>query len=231
MLLLSSLLLLSCNGGYRITGSIATDMLNGKYVYVKGNRGDVQHILDSCIIEDSRFAMQGSVDSSFIASLFVGETPVVPFVLEPGNICIDITSDAVAITGTPLNNQLWELMSQKLAIEKQMDELERMEISLILDGCTAEAAASYVSASIDSVGTAMEQLMNGFIRENIDNVLAPCVFALMYSAVPVPLMNSNLEKLYNDAPEQFRNDAFVKRFYDVARENVRRMNNHTSFEQ
>ena len=213
----------SCGKGYRIEGSVGSDILDGMSVYVKSEINGAVVKTDSAVVEKSRFFMAGSVDSSFMASLYIGEQPVVPFVVEPGNINIHIAEELVSVKGTPLNNELWALMQQKIELEKRMYELERAETAMILEGATAEAAAEFMGDSITYVGESMERLMNGFIRENLDNVLGPCVFALFYSAVNIPIVTAELESIYNDAPETFRNDSFVEYYYEIARENSRRM--------
>ena len=225
LFLLSLLLALfaSCEKGYRIEGYVDGDILDGMPVYVKSEINGAVVKLDSAVVEKSRFFMAGSTDSSFITSLYIGEQPVVPFVVEPGRIDIHISEEQVSVKGTPLNNELWTLMQQKMELERRMYELERAETAMILDGATAEAAAEYMGDSITYIGESMEMLMNGFIRANLDNILGPCVFALFYSAVNIPIVTGELESIYNDAPDMFRNDSFVKYYYEIARENSRRL--------
>lgn len=217
------LFVVSCGNDFSVNGTISSNVIDGEYVYVKRVESGVAITIDSCKVSHSSFKLHGVADSAFIASLYIGNTPILPFVAEAGDIDIDITDNAVLVGGTPLNDKLNALILEQSRLEARMTELERMESSMILNGSTAEAAADYVRDSIDAVGASVERLMNSCVRENFDNVLGPCIFALMYSAVPAPILNSELEALFDDAPESFRSDAFVKAFYDVARENARRL--------
>ena len=226
-LILSAIVFIACNEGYSVKGTIATEVLDGRNVYIKRNIDNTFVIIDSCKITHSTFELTGKADSSHMVALYIDDTPIIPFVAERGRMEIDIQEAGVTIKGTPLNDKLNSLMREQAELEKRMNRFERIETAMILEGSTAEAAQAYVSDSIDAIGAAMEMLMNGYIRKNFDNVLGPCIFALMYSAMPIPLMNDELESLYNDAPVTFRNDAFVKKFYNVARENARRLENGT----
>lgn len=222
-LLLLSLLVISCGDSFCVKGSIVSDVINGEYVYIKRVDNGVTHTIDSCKVRHGAFEMSGTSDSAYIVSLYIGNIPILPFVAERGNIDLQITDDAVTVGGTPLNDELNALIRRQASLERRMTELERLETSLILNGSTTEAAADCVSDSIESVGAVVQELMNSYVRRNFDNVLGPCIFALMYSAVPSPILDDELESLYNDAPEAFRNDSFVKAFYDVARENAARL--------
>lgn len=222
-LFLLSMILISCGNDFRVKGTISSDVINGEYVYIKMVENGVTHTIDSCKVQHGAFEMSGNADSVFITSLYIGNVPILPFVAEKGNIELQITDNAVIVGGTPLNDELNALIRKQAALEERMAQFERLETSLILNGSSAEAAADSVSDSIAAVGAAVEALMNDYVRRNFDNVLGPCIFALMYSAVPAPILDDKLNALYNDAPSAFRNDAFVKSFYDVARENASRL--------
>ncbi len=222
-LFLLSIALLSCGNDFRVKGTISSDAVNGEYVYIKRVENGVVHTIDSCLVQHGLFEMGGTADTAFITSLYIGSVPILPFVAERGCVEMQITDNAVIVSGTPLNEELNELIAKQASLERRMTELERLETSLILNGSTAEAAADCVSDSIEAVGASVQKLMNSYVRRNFDNVLGPCVFALMYSAVPAPILDDDLESLYNDAPPSFRNDSFVKTFYDVARENAARL--------
>lgn len=217
------LLLASCGDKFSVKGTLATDILDGEYAYVKCDVDGGVVTIDSCRVLHSAFELAGTVDSIQLASLYIGNTPIMPFVLEKGDISIDIVPNSISIGGTPLNEELGKLMNEKATLEARMVEIGRLEASMILNGHTPEAAAAFVSDSIAALGVSMESMMNVYIRRNYDNVLAPCIFALLYSAVSVPILSPELERLYEDAPESFRRDAFVNSYYSAAQENMSRM--------
>lgn len=229
-LLFLSLFIVSCNNDFCVKGTILSDIINDEYVYIKKMEGGVYRTIDSCRVSHGAFEMCGPVDTAFIASFCIGNVPVFPFVAERGTIEFEITDNMITIGGTPLNEELNTLVREQAQLEARMTELERRETSLILNGCSAEAAADCVNDSIEIVGEAVEKLMNSYVRRNMNNVLGPCIFAMMYSAVPAPILNTELETLFNDAPDAFRNDSFVKAFYDVARENAARLKQQRLFD-
>ena len=104
-----------------------------------------------------------------------------------------------------------------------MYELERMEAALILEGHTAESAAVQMEDEFASVGDSLDKYVEDFIKEHYTTVLGPCVFQLLCSAMPYPLMTKQVERLLNDAPESFLSDPYIESFIFAANENKRRM--------
>ena len=114
-------------------------------------------------------------------------------------------------------------MQQKNSFDQRINELERKETSLILDGETPESAAEKVEEEFAAVGDSLDNYVENFIKEHYHTVLGPCVFQLLCSTMPYPLMTKQVERLLNDAPHSFLSDPYVKSFIDAAEENKRRM--------
>ena len=223
LLLFTWFLTVSCNGGYSLKGT-TDNFRDGSRVFLKTQNTDGWVTIDSCDIIHGAISMQGSADSSFVASLFIDAEAVVPIIIERGDITVDMSVNDVRISGTPLNDRLSLFIDEKNRLEYRMADIERWEASLILEGHTAASAASVVRDSIASVGDAMDAYVENFIKENYNTPLGPCVFRLLCGTLPYPLMTKQIERIFADAPPVFMNDFFVREFVAACKANERILN-------
>ena len=217
-----SLLTSSCGAEFTLHGNTES-YFNGSKAYLKVEAGDDWEALDSCDILHGKFKLQGAADSTFVTALFIGEEAIIPVVVEEGEIKLDISKHSITIGGTTLNSALSEFMQKKSLFEQRMYELERLEASLILDGHTAESAALQMEEQFELVGDSLDTYVESFIKEHYNTVLGPCIFQLLCSSMPYPLMTKQVEELLSGAPESFLSDEYVKSFIAAAEENKRRM--------
>ena len=63
-----------------------------------------------------------------------------------------------------------------------------------------------------------------FIVENFDNILGPGVFMMMTSGYRYPVLTPQIEDIMSKATDKFKNDPYVKDYYQVATENQARQN-------
>ncbi|MBQ2779874.1 MAG: DUF4369 domain-containing protein [Bacteroidaceae bacterium] len=215
-------LLASCLGKYSLKGS--TDgFYNGEQAYIKVDSGGVWHTVDSCDILHGCFEMSGEVDAPFLTSLFIGEEAIMPVIIESGDIVVNLSMRDANVSGTNLNDQLSRFIEDKDVFERRIMEIERRETALILDGHTAESAAAEVREAIAAVGDSMNLFVEKTIRDHYNTVLGPCIFQLLCSAMPYPLMTKQVEGILADAPQSFKDNHFVKMFVAAAEENMQRM--------
>lgn len=215
-------LLASCLGKYSLKGS--TDgFYNGEQAYIKVDSGGVWHTVDSCDILHGCFEMSGEVDAPFLTSLFIGEEAIMPVIIESGDIVVNLSMRDANVSGTNLNDQLSRFIEDKDVFERRIMEIERRETALILDGHTAESAAAEVREAIAAVGDSMNLFFEKTIRDHYNTVLGPCIFQLLCSAMPYPLMTKQVEGILADAPQSFKDNHFVKMFVVAAEENMQRM--------
>ena len=217
-------MLFSCSERYCIKGT--TDgFYNGEQAYIKVDSGGTWYTIDSCDILHGCFEMSGEVESPFLTSLFIGEEAIMPVIIECGDISVDLSMRDANISGTNLNNQLARFIEDKEEYERLIMDIERHETSLILDGKTAESAAAAVRDSLTAVGDSLNKFIEKSIRKHYNNVLGPCLFQLLCSAMPYPFISQEVERILADAPQSFKDNHFVKRFIEAATENKRRMSN------
>ena len=94
--IISALIFTSCASEYRIEGSSSVSRLDGKMLFVKVPQGETMISVDSAEVVHGLFQMEGAVDSTMIASLYMDDQSVMPLVIEKGNIQIQIENTRIA---------------------------------------------------------------------------------------------------------------------------------------
>lgn len=215
-----SMALLSCQQSFYICGT--TDALNidGRMVSLKiadalGN----WHTLDSCEVTHGSFDMEGNADSVQVATLFVEESPLMPVIVEPGNIELTINSQKLFAAGTRLNNRLYAFIEDKANIDKKVSELEHAESQMIMKGLPDDYISHYVDSAYISLSDEMSRLVTGFISDNYSNVLSLCGLSMIINGLPRPVITPLIQKVLDTAPQSFKDNPFVRSYIDAAEKN------------
>lgn len=69
-----------------------------------------------------------------------------------------------------------------------------------------------------------DKLITSFVTDNFDNVLGPGVFFLVTMGNQYPMLSPWIEDIMSKATDHFKNDAYVKDYYQKAQENQAIMN-------
>ena len=221
----SAILLLafaSCSTGYKIEGNSSVLRLDGKMLFVKIPQGNQMIKIDSAEVIHGIFSMEGIVDSTVIASLYMDDESIMPFVVEDGDIKIQIDNAHIMVSGTPLNDKLYHFVKSRNILEDRAYEVERMESRMIMDGKSEEEIALEVGKEREKLSKELDELAKTFIQENYDNVLGPGVFIMLCNSFPYPVLTPVIEEIVNGAPEKFKNDTMVKGYMEIARENMKK---------
>ena len=117
----------SCASEYKIEGSSSVSRLDGKMLFVKVPSGDRMLSIDSAEVIHGMFKMEGITDSTSMASLYMDDESIMPFVIEKGKISISIDNARIVVTGTPLNDRLYDFVGKKTSLDDRAYELERQE--------------------------------------------------------------------------------------------------------
>ena len=216
------LALSSCSTGYKIEGSSSVLRLDGKMLFVKIPQGNQMIKIDSAEVIHGIFSMEGIVDSTVIASLYMDDESIMPFVVEDGDIKIQIDNAHIMVSGTPLNDKLYHFVKSRNILEDRAYEVERMESRMIMDGKSEEEIALEVGKEREKLSNELDELAKSFIQENYDNVLGPGVFIMLCNSFPYPVLTPVIEEIVNGAPEKFKNDTMVKGYMEIARENMKK---------
>ena len=216
------LALSSCSTGYKIEGSSSVLRLDGKMLFVKIPQGNQMIKIDSAEVIHGIFSMEGIVDSTVIASLYMDDESIMPFVVEDGDIKIQIDNAHIMVSGTPLNDKLYHFVKSRNILEDRAYEVERMESRMIMDGKSEEEIALELGKEREKLSKELDELAKTFIQENYDNVLGPGVFIMLCNSFPYPVLTPVIEEIVNGAPEKFKNDTMVKGYMEIARENMKK---------
>lgn len=223
-LIVSLFVFASCASEYQIKGSSSVARLDGKMLFIKVPQGDQLVNVDSAEVVHGMFTMTGSIDSAVIASLYMDEQSIMPFVVEQGNIEIKIENASMTVSGTPLNNLLYDFIRKKNSLDDRAYELERMESRMIMDGKNVDEVEAAMVKERESLSEEMNALAKEFIQSNYDNVLGPGVFIMLCNSFPYPIITPIVEEIVEEAPEQFQNHPMIKEYMEVARENMKKLN-------
>lgn len=229
--LLALLLCASCSRGYRIEGQSSVTSLDGKMLYLKSLQDGDWVAVDSAEVIHGLFKMKGPVDSVRMVTLYMGDEGLMPLVLENGHIRVDIANIQMKAEGTPLNDKLYEFIDKRNALELAIEEVDRKEARMVLDGVALDDIHDQLQQESDSLVGAMNTYLKQFIAENYENVLGPSVFMMMCSTLPYPVMTPNIEAILKDAPASFKDNVLVKDYVSKAKENMKLIEEHKRLQQ
>lgn len=211
---------LSCGKGYRIKGVSTISTINGKVVALKMVVDNEWQMIDSCEVMHGQFGMSGNSDSVMVVALFVDDKPLLPVVLEPGLIDVVISDIALRVEGTPLNDSLYNFITQVHKLELRMAELARTESRMIMDGYSIMEVEQHLDSVRLHLSTEMESLVCTFISDNYENVLSLCGFSMLCNGLPYPSITPLMQMVLNNAPASFTEHPMVSEYVRTARDNM-----------
>ena len=214
----------SCASEYRIQGNSSVSRLDGKMLFVKVPQAGELVNVDSAEVVHGLFQMEGEIDSAVIASLYMDEQSILPLVVEKGNIQIQIDNGRLTVSGTPLNDKLYDFVAQKNSLDDRAYEVERLESRMIMDGKSMEEVETEITREREKLSKEMDDLVKTFIQTNYENVLGPGIFLMLCNGFPYPLMTPLLEEIVDNAPDTFKNHDLIKEYIEAARANLERLN-------
>jgi hypothetical protein len=213
----------SCTGQYAIEGSSSVSRLDGKMLFVKVPRDGKMIDVDSAEVVHGIFTMKGKADSSYLAALYMDDESIMPLVIEKGKIAINISNARISVSGTPLNDKLYDFIAKKNSLDDKADELERSESRMIMDGVPETEIQQTLATERDKLSSEMNDLLKSFITENYKNPLGPGVFMMWCNNFPYPVMTPVIQEIVDAAPDTFTNDPLVKEYIQLAKSNMEKL--------
>jgi hypothetical protein len=144
--------------------------------------------------------------------------------LEKGDITINIDNVQQTVGGTPLNDSLYTFIDKHNRLTNQMNELSHKQSQMLLEGIDEELINRQLSAEAAKIAAEEDNLVMKFIEDNFDNVLGPGVFMMITSQYRYPILTPQIEDIMSKATQKFKDDPYVKDYYQTAQENEKRMN-------
>ena len=216
-------LMASCANSYNVQGSSSISSLDGSKLYLKAVKNNELKSIDSCDIVHGQFHFNGILDTVRMANLFMDDQSIMPVVLEEGEIVIKLDNAAQSVGGTPLNDKLYKFIDKHKQLDNKMSELSHKQSQMMLEGVDELTINEHLNAEAEKIAAEEDKLVTSFIVENFDNVLGPGVFMMITSGFNVPVLTPQIEDIMSKATEKFKNDPYVKEYYQVASENMAKM--------
>lgn len=218
-------LMQSCATHYNVEGSTDISQFEGKTLYLRTYLDDAMKSVDSCRVQHGRIHFSGPLDSTQMVNIFVGEESVIPMVLEEGFINLTINDLKQNVTGSPMNDTLYNFIHSRLKIETEFNQLPNLESKLIMDGVEEDERNRILYAEGLRLATENDRLTTSFIIRNSDNCMGPGVFMIMTSAYPYPQLTPQIEEILFRAKPYFKQHPYVKRYLEAAEQNMEKMHN------
>lgn len=214
----------SCANTYNIQGSSNVPTLDGRMLFLKAYEGEDMKNIDSCDIIHGEFHFNGPLDSTKIAMLFMDDEGIMPVVLESGEIMINIDNTQQKVSGTPLNEKLFDFIEKYKQLENEVSELGHMQSQAIMDGKDLNTVNMHLAEKANQIAEREDKLVTSFIVENFDNVLGPGVFFMITAGHRYPELSPWIEDIMSKATDKFKNDPYVSDYYRKAQQNQAIMN-------
>ncbi len=209
--------LASCAESYSIQGSSSVSSLDGSKLYLKTVKDQELKNLDSCDVVHGKFRFAGLLDTVKIANLYMDDQSLMmPVVVEKGEIEIRIDNTSRTVTGSPLNEKLYQFIQRHDQIGNELNELSHKQSQMLLEGIDEDVINRQLSAEAARLAQQEDSLVTNFIVENFDNVLGPGVFMMMTSGYQYPVLTPQIEDIMSKATKKFKEDAYVKEYYETA---------------
>lgn len=211
--------LTSCASSFDIQGTSNISTLDGRKLYLKVLSNNEFKSLDSCDVVHGQFSFAGTVDTVRMGNIFMDDESVLPIVLEGGNISIKIDNTQQKVSGTPLNDKLFQFFDKYNQLKSQEADLVHRHDQAIMDGSDMTVVTAKLNAEAAKLTQEEDRLVTNFVTENFDNVLGPGVFFMVTIGNQYPMLDPWIEDIMSKATDKFKNDPYVKDYYQKAQEN------------
>ncbi|MDD6820263.1 MAG: DUF4369 domain-containing protein [Prevotella sp.] len=213
----------SCTGSYNVQGSSSVSALDGSKLYLKAIKNNELKNIDSCDVVHGQFNFNGTLDTVRMVNLFMDDQSIMPMVLEEGEITIKIDNASQKVSGTPLNEKLYDFLDKHNRLDNQMNELAHKQSQMMLDGIDEDEINQKLSIEAAQIAKEEDKLVTSFIVDNFDNVLGPGVFMMITSGYQYPILTPQIEDIMSKATDKFKSNPYVSEYYKIASENEARM--------
>lgn len=214
----------SCANSYNIQGTSNVSTLDGRMLYLKILKNNDFKNIDSCDVVHGQFHFDGNLDSVRMANIFMDDEAVLPLVLESGDINVKLDDAQQIVSGTPLNDKLFKFFKKYQQLQNQQMELVHKHDQAIMNGSDMEVVTRKQNEEAIQLADQEDKLVTSFVTENFDNVLGPGVFFMVTMRNQYPMLSPWIEDIMSKATEHFKNDPYVKDYYQKAQENEQIMN-------
>jgi len=216
--LVGLLAMVSCTK-YNVTGTSSLQNMDGHMLYLKGIKNDELVNIDSCEVIHGKFKFSGSLDSIQVVTLCIDEDPLMPIVLEDGEVVVELDEQRQQCKGTPLNDTLTAFNNRYAALMSQFEDIAHQQSQAIMNGEDMDAINLQLEKQHNALVMQEDKMISKFIADNFDNCLGPYVFQIATSVYEYPMLTPWIEALMTKATDGFRNSPYVKEYMQLAKQN------------
>lgn len=204
---------------YNVTGTSSLQNMDGHTLYLKGIVNDELVNIDSCEVVHGKFSFSGSLDSVQVVTLCVGDDPVMPLVLEDGEVKVELNEQRQQCKGTPLNDTLTAFNKRYETLMMQFDDLSHQQSQAIMNGEDIDIVNQRLQGKHTQLVMEEDKMISSFIADNFDNCLGPYVFQIATSGYQYPVLTPWIDALMTKASDTFKNSPYVKEYMQLAKQN------------
>lgn len=210
--------LMACSQ-YSVVGSSDLSDIDGRTLYLKTIGLDSLTAVDSCSVVHGKFKFSGSLDSIRVVTLCIDNLPILPVVLEDGEVRVTLNDQKQESKGTPLNDSLTAFNKRYEALMSQFEDLEHTQNQGYMNGENMDSINFILATKHRQLLVKEDELVTSFISANFDNCLGPYVFQLATSNYRYPVLVPWIEALMAKASQKFKDAPYVKEYMGVAKQN------------
>lgn len=202
----------SCSSEYKIDGSSSISGLDGQKLYLRlTTDGETRNVcLDSCEVIHGCFNFSGAVDSVAMVELYMGSYPMMPVVIENGNLFVQMDNVLQTVSGGPLNDRLNDFLTKHTRLENDLWDLDRRARYMIYEGKSAEDIIISIDPLRRDIVKKMQKLEVEFVKANYDNPLGPGYFIRMFNSEPHDTSDEMVLDIVSNATPAFLAHPFVR---------------------
>ncbi len=207
------------NKEYTVSGTIEDEVYEGTNIYLQRltDGGDMV-TTDTAVVMNGKFFFSGIVNEPFLRIILFDENikpqPIqnrIPFLIEPGNITVDVSSHSVSIKGTKVNDD-FNANSEKMGqLGQQVSDVLKRYYAALDKGPGNEDEVETARAEYsDLVNVQMTNLNYEFLKDNMKNGLGEYLFITSFSKFEPSIQKELIEM----ANESFRETTLIKDIYE-----------------
>ena len=214
-----SLMLITSCTKYNVTGTSSLQNMDGHMLYLKGIVNDELCNIDSCEVVHGKFKFSGTLDSVQVVTLCIDDSPIMPLVLEDGDVTVELNEQRLQCKGTPLNDTLSAFNKRYETLMAPFDDLTHQQSQAIMNGEDMDVVNQRLESIHNKLVMQEDRMLSAFIADNFDNCLGPYVFQIATSGYQYPVLTPWIEALMTKASENFKNSPYVKEYMQLAKQN------------
>lgn len=109
---------------FTVTGTLADSTANGKTVYLRDYNNE--KVVDSTVVTDGKFTFAGTILSDSIRRIDINQTRYYAnFILEPGNITLNMEPGKYKMSGTPKNDVFARIEGETAKFSEALDSIRK----------------------------------------------------------------------------------------------------------